>query len=128
MLALGEGENEVKETFCANIHEMLGNSFFMKYTMGDLAREQVEEIFKLYNEFEECGDKEGLIASWASKWPRYEYVASLVADEYLHGLVGRMLEEMGKCLPDPEEDLDEQIKEAEALLKVLKERKEKQHD
>ena len=128
VLALGEGENEVKETFCANIHEMLGNSFFMKYTMGDLAREQVEEIFKLYNEFEECGDKEGLIASWASKWPRYEYVASLVADEYLHGLVGRMLEEMGKCLPDPEEDLDEQIKEAEALLKVLKERKEKQHD
>jgi len=128
VLAIGEDEDEVKETFCANIHEMLGNSFFMKYTMGDLAREQVEEIFKLYNEFEESEDKKGLIASRALKWPQYEYVASLVADEYLHGLVGRMLEEMSKYLPEPDEDIDEQIKEAEEWLKTLKERKEKQHD
>ena len=128
VLALGDDESEVKETFCANIHEMLGNSFFMKYTMGDLARDQVEEIFKLYNEFEESEDKKGLIASRASKWPQYEYVASLVADEYLHGLVGRMLEEMSKYLPEPDEDIDEQIKEAEEWLKTLKERKEKQHD
>lgn len=128
VLALGDDESEVKETFCANIHEMLGNSFFMKYTIGDLAREQVEEIFKLYNEFEESEDKKGLIASRASKWPQYVYVASLVADEYLHGLVGRMLEEMSKYLPEPDEDIDEQIKEAEEWLKTLKERKEKQHD
>ena len=128
ILALSDKDVEVKETFCANIHEMLGNSFFMKYTMGDLAREQVEEIFKMYNKFEEVEDKKGLITSRAAKWSRYEYVANMVADEYLHGLTGRMLEEMSKYLPEPDEDIDEQIKEAEEWLKALKERKEKQHD
>lgn len=41
VLALSKGYEEIGETFCANIHEMLGQSFFMKYFMGQIAQECV---------------------------------------------------------------------------------------
>lgn len=121
VLALGDEEDDIKETFCANIHEMLGNSFFMEYTTGDLAREQVEEIFNLYNEFSMSKDKHILISKKVKSWPRFEYVAEHVADEYLHGLVGRMMDEMSRFLPV--DNLDEEIQKAEEHLKELKARK-----
>lgn len=123
VLALGEGD-DVNETFCANIHEMLGNSFFMRYTVGDVAKKQVEEILSLYNEFANSKDRKSLITEKSEEWKRYRYVASLIADEYLHGLVGRMMNEMEEYLPANEEDIDTQIRQTEALLEELKARKE----
>lgn len=122
----GEVVKKNNESFCANIHEMLGNSFFMDYTVGDIAKKQVEEILRLYNEFTNCKDKSRLIASKADSWSRYKYVASLVADEYLHGLIGRMMDEMEHFLLEyePLDDLDKQILETEKHLQELKSRKE----
>lgn len=128
VLAIGDDGRMVKETFCANIHEMLGNSFFMDYTVGDLAREQVEEIMGLYNKYLDSENKSELITKHAENWDRYRYVISLVADEYLHGLVNRMLDEMSRYLPDRylnTEELDRKIEETEAQLRELKARKER---
>lgn len=128
VLAIVDDGKLAKETFCANIHEMLGNSFFMDYTVGDLAREQVEEIMGLYNKYLDSKDKSGLITKNAENWGRYRYVASLVADEYLNGLVKRMLDEMSRYLPDQylsAEELDRRIEETEAQLMELKARKER---
>lgn len=123
----GDVVKKDKETFCGNIHEMLGENFFMDYTIGEVAKKQVEEILHLYNDFSESKDKAGLMAGKADNWPRYNYVASLVADEYLHGLVGRMLDEMATYLPELEfmEDIDNQIIEAEKHLESLREKKER---
>lgn len=128
VLALGDEDKEVNETFCANIHEMLGSSFFMKYTFGDLAREHVEEILCLYNDFAESKDKVNLVEGHKDSWPRYKYVASLIADEYLHGLVGRMINEMESFMPpiEPSDDeLDIEIMKTENHLKELKAKKER---
>lgn len=122
VLALG-GENDVNETFCANIHEMLGNSFFMDYTVGDVARKKVEEILGLYNKFTTSKNKRGVITREVGRWSQYRYVAGLIADEYLHGLTNRMLDEMEAYLPGQEDDLDTRISQAEAQLKALKARK-----
>lgn len=131
ILTLGDNKEEMKETFCANIHDMLGNSFFMKYTVGEVAKAQVEEILKLYNDFVNTKNKKELLSERYSSWHRYQYVASLIADDYLHGLVGRMLEEMESFLPEriqSDEELDRLIVETEARLQTLKEKKRKSND
>lgn len=99
VLALSDKTEEMGETFCANIHEMLGHSFFMEYSMGKIAQEQVEEIFSTYNrkmEGEDVGIDE-------DTWRRYEYIASIVGDEYLHSTLGRVM----KALSDKKERRDE---------------------
>ena len=92
VLALGQEEESIGETFCANIHEMLGQSFFMEYSMGQIAQEQVEEIFRVYREclLEQRKQIED------TDWKRYKYVASKVADEYLHKTLERALCELQK--------------------------------
>ena len=47
-------------------------------------------------------------------------MAGLIADEYLHGLTNRMLDEMETYLPGREDDLDSRIRNAEAQLEELK--------
>ena len=119
VLALGD-DNDVNETFCANIHEMLGNSFFMDYTVGDVARKKVEGILGLYNKFTTSKNRQGVVKREAGRWSEYRYVAGLIADEYLHGLTNRMLDEMETYLPGREDDLDSRIRNAEAQLEELK--------
>lgn len=130
VLALGEQE-DVNETFCANIHEMLGNSFFMDYTIGDVARKKVEDILRLYNKFMASKNKQRLIAREAGRWSQYRYVSGLIADGYLQSLTSRMLDEMEDCFSSQEFDIDSRIRQTEAQLKKLKEqqaRKENNND
>lgn len=78
------------ETFCANIHEMLGQSFFMEYSMGQIAQEEVEKIFCCYNEVK-SGDNRIISAE---EWNRFKYVTSIVGDEYLHSALKRAMKEL----------------------------------
>lgn len=119
VLALNNKQSDIEETFCANIHEMLGSSFFMTYSMGDVAREQVEMVFDIYSRFKR-GEK-NIIEE--KEWKKYQYIASKIADEYLGKLVKGMLEEM-QPLIDPEKELNRQIEEAENKLKELMAKKE----
>lgn len=119
VLALNNKQSDIEETFCANIHEMLGNSFFMTYSMGDVAREQVEKIFSIYNKFKR-GNKKNIEEK---DWRKYQYIASKVADEYLGKLVKSMLNEMLPLIA-PEKELNRQIQETENKLKELIAKKE----
>ncbi|MCD8182406.1 MAG: AAA family ATPase [Bacteroides sp.] len=121
VLALNNKQSDIEETFCANIHEMLGSSFFMTYSMGEVAKEQVEMIFNIYNRFKR-GDK-NLIEEIGKDWEKYQYVASKVADEYLGKLVRSMLEEIQFSIV-PEKELNRQIQETENKLKELIAKKE----
>lgn len=90
VLALSKNNDVIGETFCANIHEMLGQSFFMEYSMGQIAQEHVEEIFCKYNNWVEGQELD--ISD--EDWKLYKYVASIVGDEYLHATIDRVIKSM----------------------------------
>lgn len=100
VLALGE-TNDVHETFCANIHDMLGQSFFMQYSIGQIAQEQIEEIFQVFSQFEKSKNKRMFFVRNISQsvWERYNYVASKVSDGYLAEVVNGMLAQMSEYKP-----------------------------
>lgn len=88
VLALSRtNEDVVGETFCANIQEMLGQNFFMEYSMGKIAQKQVEEIFCIYNHI--AGNEHIEISE--EDWKRFSYVTSIVGDEYLHSSLSRVM-------------------------------------
>lgn len=88
VLALSRtNEDVVGETFCANIQEMLGQNFFMEYSMGKIAQKQVEEIFCIYNHI--TGNEHIEISE--EDWKRFSYVTSIVGDEYLHSSLSRVM-------------------------------------
>lgn len=78
------------ETFCANIHEMLGQSFFMEYSMGQIAQEEVEKVFNCYNEVK-SGENRTISEE---EWNKFKYVTSIVGDEYLHSTLKRAMKEL----------------------------------
>lgn len=121
VLALNNEQSDIEETFCANIHELLGSSFFMTYSMGELAREQVETIFMVYKKFKNRDEK--FIEDVRNNWEKFKYIASKIADEYLCKIVNSMLEEMSSEII-PEDELDRQIHEAKCKLKELLAKKE----
>lgn len=88
VLALSRtNEDVVGETFCANIQEMLGQNFFMEYSMGKIAQKQVEDIFCTYNHI--AGNEHVEISE--EDWKRFSYVTSIVGDEYLHSSLSRVM-------------------------------------
>lgn len=92
VLVLSDKEQMEGETFCANIHEMLGQSFFMEYSMGQIAQEEVERIFSRYNAIL-SGDNQPINEE---EWKRFQYVSSIVGDEYLHSALERVMKGLEK--------------------------------
>lgn len=95
VLALSKKDEMIGETFCANIHEMLGQSFFMDYSIGQIAQEQVEEIFGKYNSLSNKNLK-NVPTITNDDWKRYEYIASIIGDEYLCSCVQKALKKLSE--------------------------------
>ena len=114
-----------KETFCGNVHEMLGGNFFMKYSIGDVAKENVEEIIRLYNQKNDDNKQDNNSKQYWDNRIRYNYVASIIADDYLQKKVKEMLEELH--LKYAQEDditfLDKQISEVRKQLEELEQKR-----
>ena len=130
ILFLGDG-NDTSETFCANIHEMLSNSFFMEYSMGEVARKHIEEIFTLYRKFSESKNKQRVLEDELHVWTKYVITTRLVADEYLHSLLRNMMDEMARLLPNSRmsvAEIDNEIWETSERLKRLIAQKEQIDD
>ncbi len=82
-----------KETFCGNVHEMLGENFFLNYSIGDVARKNVEDIIKLYNRRFDKNHLQENRSVFSSEKSRLNYVAAHIADGYLHKTINEMIEE-----------------------------------
>lgn len=108
-----------KETFCANIHELLGENFFIDYSIGDVARKNVEDIIKLYNQRNVVETGEENKKLFLAEKKRLQYVASLVADEYLKRTVKKMMNEMSNMYED-KLSLDDRIEILQKELDSLK--------
>lgn len=125
VLALN-GDSSIEETFCANIHEMLSQSFFMKYTMGEVSQQAIESFFREYRSFSKSKDKKEYVSLIsADKFRRYHYLKEKVSDEYLRKTITRMLEEMCFYHVEAEtlECISKKIEDTERELADLKLRK-----
>ncbi len=129
-LYLDEGvpKEKKKETFCGNIHEMLGENFFLDYSIGDVARKNVEDIIMLYNRRHDYVSKEDNRKMFLAEKERLEYVAAHVSDEYLKLRVNEMMRELS-VLYEGEESLDDKIAKAKKVLdELLKQKKAEESD
>ena len=115
-----QSESKKKETFCGNIHELLGGNFFMDCSIGDVAKENVEEIIKLYNRKNDESKK----AEYIANRDRYRYIAKIIADQYLHDRIKDMLSELDTHYElISKEDIDKQIRKAVKKLIELQQKK-----
>lgn len=109
------------QTYCANIHDMLNRNFFMKYSFGENARKELDHIIMLYNHKNDLNNKE-LTKDLIENRDKYDYIESLIADEYLKRVIDDMLRTLyQKMSLVQEKTLDQQIFEMEQQLKKLKE-------
>lgn len=113
-----------KQTFCGNVHELLGGNFFMDYSIGDVARENVEEIIRLYNNRSNENTLKENKTKYLENRTRYEYVSSIIADQYLSRKIREMLLELNilYAVESDNDVLERQIHETEIRLKALREK------
>ena len=113
IMFLSRNEDDVMQgnTFAANIHDLFNNTFFLPYTVGELARKEISEIVGLYQiwrsnrsggDRHESENRRWLVSNQElegmtqRKWAKMKYIAGVVGDEYLQGEITDMLEEMGE--------------------------------
>lgn len=120
ILFLGkEKEPDPGETFCANIHDMLNQSFFMDYSIGEIARKELQHIIKLY---EQRDDIDTIKNDLKENKEKYDYLSKIIADEYLKKTIGRILEELYRQVQEQEQDQEQDPKKVlEDKIQTLEE-------
>ena len=108
-----------KETFCANIHELLNNSFFMEYSMGEIGRTELEHIIGLYNERNDNTKRHRIALEMKQNADKFTYLESIIADKFLKKTIGQMLQELREYI-SPQEKLDWEINKAQQQLDRLR--------
>lgn len=117
---LGKGEKS-SETFCANIHDMLNQSFFMDYSVGEIARKEIEHIIWLHELLRTEGNIIVLKEDLAKNKDKYDYISKTIADEYLHRSIKTILKELYSKVLGRKAALEEEIKLAKERLVALEE-------
>ena len=85
-----EGVQISRKTFGGNIHEMLGDAFFMESTIGALAQKHIVDFISTYNEPDENIRR----AKFVKDNRRFKSLKEIIADEYLAGEIDDMYAEM----------------------------------
>ena len=89
------------KTFAANIHDLFNNTFFLPYTVGELAKKKIESIVAFYKRWQANTHtingwhitKEAYDEMVEKEWARMRYVADTVGDDYLRDELNDMLDE-----------------------------------
>lgn len=90
ILRLEKGKAKVRQnmnTFCSNIYELMANSFFMEYPMGEVARKLIGQIVKAYNQQDQDDLQE-----IRNKKDFYVYLKGIIGDPYLRETVSMMID------------------------------------
>ena len=123
ILFMGE-EDESGETYCANIHDMLNQSFFMDYSIGELARTELHHIISLHEQMRNKNQKDVLKQDLAKNKSKYDYLSKTIADEYLRRTIKSMLTELYAEVLGRKAALENEIQSMrERLMKLENERK-----
>lgn len=117
----GKVDSDHKQTFSGNIHEMLGDNFFMDYSIGEIAKQNIEEIISLYNKINIEDIQQINRVRFQANRSKYKYIASIVADDYLRRKVREMVDELDAkyCLDSESASLDRRISDLQHQLEIL---------
>lgn len=91
VLCLGDGNQLASKTLGGNIMEMLGNSFFMENSIGDVIKEEIAAIVDLYNRA--VREKEPVGIEYDNKRARFKYICENIGDDFLKQMLLRMVNE-----------------------------------
>lgn len=121
---MGE-DDESGETYCANIHDMLNQSFFMEYSIGEMARQELQHIIDMYERMRNRSQADDLQKDLTTNRAKYDYLGKTIADEYLRRTIKGMLTELYAEVLGRKAALDTEIQSMrQRLVELEKERKE----
>lgn len=113
ILCMSRSKNDSLEgkTFAANIHDLFNNTFFLPYTVGELAKKEIVEIVEFYKSWliakqnRTCRQRRvnAMIDKDGREWKKMRYIANVVGDEYLHDELNDMLNEIEEDRADEED-------------------------
>lgn len=89
ILVMGENE-DIEDSFGANILDLFRKQFFMSSTIGEFARKELEWVFGL------LGKKDELLKLTTDEKKRIQYLAKVVGDPYLRHLVENVAEDINR--------------------------------
>lgn len=122
ILFLGEGEKS-GETYCANIHDMLNQSFFMEYSIGEMAKIELQHIIDLYDQFRNNNIIDALKEDLTMNKEKYDFLRKTISDEYLRRTIEGILAELYSEAFGRKAAIDNKIQVMrEQLLELEKER------
>lgn len=106
-LQKGECESRQGQTFGANIVDLLNESFFLQGTIGDIAQSCINEVVEFYfmhrryqESLRENENKQGWhinmgLAKKFEEWrSKFDYVTSIIGEEYLQKELREMFDEL----------------------------------
>lgn len=106
-LQKGESESRQGQTFGANIVNLLNESFFLQGTIGDIAQSCINEVVEFYfkhrryqESLRENENKQGWhinmgLAKEFEEWKsKFDYVTSIIGEEYLQKELREMYDEL----------------------------------
>jgi energy-coupling factor transporter ATP-binding protein EcfA2 len=115
------GLNDEKQTFGANIHTLLRDSFFMEDgLMGEFAKSKINEIIDFHKIVEQKKHKECLKKIYEKRKDRFWDTQKIIGEDYLKQVVKNHLVEIEKILLGKDKAKEEEIKRTKAYLKSLK--------
>ncbi len=115
---MDSGNGYSKNTFGANLYDIMKDGFVVKSGIGEVAAEKIRLLFSIYNE-PETGKRR---TSFNKSREELRYIANEIGDQYLHTTMKRMYQEMETEYSEIEE-IDELIVQTERRLEELKARR-----
>ncbi|MCQ4142417.1 ATP-binding protein [Chryseobacterium sp. EO14] len=88
-LQKGEIVPQLYDTFAGNIHTMLSDSFFMKSTIGEFARQEYSKIINFYNEVRGADSEylKILATEYKTKQQHFNYIIEIIGEEVLKSVL-----------------------------------------
>ena len=115
------GLKEKKQTFGANIHTLLSDSFFMEDgLMGEFAKGKINEIIDFHKVVEKEKHTTCLKKIYEKRKTKFWQTQSIIGEEYLKQIIKNHLVEIEKILLGKDEAKKQEIERTETYLKSLK--------
>jgi len=110
-----------KQTFGANIHTLLSDSFFMKDgLMGEFAKGKINEIKEFYEKVIEEKRTDENIEFYGEHQEKFWQIQEIIGEPFLQKIVQNQLEEIELILLGRDQAIDNEIARLQALKKSSK--------
>lgn len=116
VLYLENVQSTNKNTFGANLYDIMKDGFFMKSDNGELANHKIIQFFDVYYDKDAVKRETGFLKFH----DEFKYLANEVGEEYIRKTIERMFSEMEAQYKPYNNTLDKKIESIEMYLEKLK--------